>query len=507
MSIIKSSFVIYSRLIINIFIGLYSSRLILDNLGVTNYGLYNVVSTLIISISIINTILLNSTNRYLGIEIGKKYGNLKKMFSISYTLHFIVAFIVVFLSQLIGYFWINNYLNYDGEKFIVYLIFNLSLISTFFSIISVPFISLQTANEDFKFNSNLSTLQSIIVLFISIFISFISNKLIVYSSLICIIYSCISIANIIYTIKRYEDSSLRFLIKKKEIKKMLTYSGWMGIGAVAYMLKNQGNSILLNLFFGTKLNASFGIANQVNQQVSGLTYTLNRIFVPRIMKDEGKKDFQNQIYTAVLSSKILFYACLLICFPVILFTENILHFWLNDYPDYTSIFIKLLLVDLLLTLINNGISNLIFARGEVKNYQIVINLLNILNLPITYFLFKSGYSPEILVVTSICFTILSNLLKVYFAKKILGIDLIYLYNEIYKYILRILIVCMLICYQIDGLEISVLGVIVYLVFIELTLLLSILVLGLSNNEKSIFLNKIKNEKIKALLLKIVKLYK
>lgn len=471
----------------------FSSRFLLNNLGTEDYGLYNVINSFILSLAIINTILITSTNRFIAVELGKKDSNVNHIFSNIFTLHLIVAFIVIILGKIIGFVWIENYLNIDTNKIgISHFVYNLSLITIFFNIITVPFISYQTANEDFKNQSNIVLIQSIWILGLAYALTYVENKLKLYSTFICIIYVVGYCSQIVYTISKYKDLKIKINLSKSIVKDVSNYSGWMSIGAIAYMLKNQGNSIVLNLFFGTKLNASYGIANQVYQQINGIISNLNKVFVPKIMKSHGSGDKTYQRYVGILSSRYLFYLGLFIALPLFINIDSILKIWLINPPQYASIFIKLLLLDMLLSLVNNGVSNMIFATGNVRNYQIVINSLNLVNLPLTYILFKLGFEPYYLVFTSIVFTLITNMFKIMFARKLLNIDFQYLYNNNYKYIIRLSIISFVIYYFFinDNFQ-NIFKILLQSISIEIMLLICIVLIGINKEEKNLIINKIK----------------
>ncbi len=496
--------IIFSRLIINILISFFYSRLLLNNLGTDDYGLYSVINSFIISIAIVNTILVTSTNRFLAVELGKIKSNIKSVFNNLFTLHLFVSLVIILFGLIFGHIWINNYLNTNENNLnLAKIIFFLSLFVTVTNVISVPFIALQTANNDFKFQSNIIVVQSILLLIIAVVIKYQTDKLLYYSILSSFVYVVINIFQMVYTRKKYKYLKLKIEIDRTNLKEITLYSGWMSIGAFAYMIKNQGNAILINLFFGTSLNASYSISNQVFQQINNVVANLNKIFIPKIMQFEGSNNKVEQQYLGMLSSRYLFYLGLLISLPFLVNVNFILELWLVEVPKYTAVFIQLFLIDMLLLLVSNGISNLIFANGNVKYYQIVVNITNLLNLPLTYILYKLGFEPYYLVITSILFSIISNVFRVYFAKRILGISFKILYKEIFIYLVRIITISVLvfICLTFFNTN-GILFVLFSSFIIEIILLVSIFNFGITDNERISIISKIKSyEKFKVLLSK------
>ncbi|AJA70396.1 Membrane protein involved in the export of O-antigen and teichoic acid [Myroides sp. A21] len=492
-----NAYIIYSRLILSILISIFTSRVLLKGLGIENFGLYSVVTGIVAAIGIINTIMLTASNRFIAIAIGKGEDytdEAQEVFSISLTLHLCIIAIVLVIGKVIGYFWIENYLNNTTSlsNNQIHIIFNTSLVILMFNILSVPFLALMTAKEDFKYQSNITLLQGVLLLLIAFLIEYLKLSVVMYSLMVMFIYCMTYTLNMRNTFKKYKEVRLKINFNQKKIKEMFSYSGWMSIGAFSYMFKNQGNAVIINYFFGPAYNSSFALAYQVYNQVNNLVLSLNKVFLPKIFKSFGRSNAKGeQVELGLMSSRYLFLIAVFLGFPFIVFGDEILNLWLKEVPPYTNILLILMVIDLILSMTNNGISNMIFARGNVRNYQIQTNVLGLFSIPLTILFFYLDFPMYYAIVTTVIMTLFVNYSKIRFANKYFNLTFKTLFERNYKYQLMvltgiILIVFFRFCFLREHL------ILVFQIIICLVLFLIMLLLfGISKEERIVIFNYIK----------------
>jgi len=424
--IVKNSLILYVRLLFSSVIGLLASRFILQALGVSDFGLYNVVGGIVFIIAFLNTVMISTTYRFIAFEIGA--GNVDKVngvFNISMVLHLSIAILIVFLAETAGIYYIRNHLVVDvGKLNDAIFVFRFAIFSTFVSILSVPFQGLITAKEKFVVTALAEMLKSALYLSIVIYLMYYpGNRLRLYAILMAIITILPPVIYYLYTRRNYPTIiKWRFQRDKGKYREMGLYSVWIMFGAAASIGEVQGSNLIINVFFGTVLNASFGIANQVNNVVKTFAQTINQAAVPQITKSYsgGKTDRTMQL--VIFSSKYSFFLMLLPAIPILLETDYILKIWLKEVPQYTGIFIQLMIANALIATMNAGIPAAVHATGKIKYFQVILSTLRLLGLPLAYFLLKIGYEPYVLLLVYTSITILILFIRQILLKRLIQFD-------------------------------------------------------------------------------------
>ncbi len=398
--IFKNSLILYARLIIISIIGIITSRFILKALGESDYGLYNVVGGIVFFLALLNNVMVSASYRFIAFELGTDdESSVNKIFNISLVIHLILAAIVVVFAEIFGIYYIHNYLNVSpGKLDDAIFVFQFSVFSTVFSIISVPFQGLIIAKEKFIATAVVEVIRSVLgLVVVALIIFFIGNKLRLYAGLIAFISIIPPIIYFIYC-KRFYDrlTAWNFQLKPQKYKEMLSYSGWTLFGATAGALEVQGSAILLNLFFGTFINAGLGIANQVNNMVKMFSQSLNQAVIPQATKSFSSGQLDRTMQLVIFSSKYTFFLMLLPSLPILLETDYILSVWLESVPQYTSVFIQILILNALIYSMSAGIPSAVQASGNIKFFQIILSAISMAGLPISYILFDNNYPPQAL---------------------------------------------------------------------------------------------------------------
>ena len=492
--IVKNSLILYIRLIITSVIGLIVSRLLLQNLGVSDFGLYSVVGGIVILLTFLNTIMISTTYRYIAFEMGKSdIEGVNKVFNISIVIHICIAVLLVLLSETLGRWYILNKLNVEIHRIDeAFFVFRVSIVAAFFNVLSIPFQGLITAKENFLIRASIETLKSVLTLVLVIWLSYYSgDKLRFYASLMALIMFIYALLFYLYC-KKYYTSIIywKFQYDYVKYKEMLGYSGWIMFGAATSVGQVQGSALIINSFFSTVLNASFGIANQVNSFLRVFSGSIGQAVVPQITKrySSGNKDRSEQL--AYYTGKYSFFLLLTLSVPILLETDYILKLWLVEVPDYAVIFTQLMIGRALLDSMNSGISPLIQATGKIKWFQLILGSMLLLSLPISYILFSFGYPPHTILVVFLGIGIFNILVRLILLKKIIHLNVNKLIRISY---IRILYVCILIfpLFTIRQLYETNLSRFLISIFLSIfVVLLFIYIVGLDVNERNIVKSKI-----------------
>jgi len=401
--ILKNSGILYIKIVVTSIISLFTSRIVLQSLGVSDFGIYNVVGGIVVMANVLNTALVSTTFRYIAFEVGN--GDLKrtnKVFNISLILHIVLAFILVLLAETLGLYYIYNKLNVPLERIDdTVFVFHFSVLAIAFSIVSIPFQALITAQEKFSVPAIIEIISVLLKLSVAIvLLYYIGNRLRVYAVLMAIIMAIPTILYVFYSYKKYRFIiSWNFQRDKSKYKEMVGFSGWILLGASASIGQIQGAALIINLFFGTILNASFGLASAINSIVLVFSRNLGQAAIPQITKSYSIGNTERTIQLVCYISKYSFFLMLLPALPILLETDFILKLWLKNVPEYTTIFCQLMIINALVTCLGSSIPSVVQATGKIKYFQIIGSTISLLSLPIAYLLFKFGYpSYSILVV-------------------------------------------------------------------------------------------------------------
>lgn len=395
--ILYNTLAVYIKIIFNSIITLIATRIVLDCLGVNDFGLYNLLAGVIVLLSFMNGALMVSTQRYLSIAIGEgREDKLKSIFNSSLVIHLVLAFAIVVVLLFIQPILINKILNISIEsRSVAHVVYDIMVISSAITLLQVPYSAAMNAHQDIYYwaftealNCFLRFLSAVALLYIE------SNKLEWYSVLVLLSLVISALIKYIWCRKKYKETELHLSEMKNKalIKEMFGFVGWNTFGSFAFLVRNQGVAILLNLFYGTVINAAYGIANQVNGLVMTLASAITAVFAPSIMQAHGAGDDGKMMKIAIMSSKLSFFISSLTSIPLILFMPEILKLWLKEVPEYTIGFCQLLILSFILAQLTAGLNRAIYAMGNIKWFQILYSTILILILPFGYLLFKLGIS-------------------------------------------------------------------------------------------------------------------
>ncbi len=494
--ITKNTITLTLRMFITMGISIYSSRIILQALGVVDYGIYNVISGVIAMFSFLNNTMVASTQRFLNYSLGEKnHKETYKIFNTSISLHLILACILIVIAELIGVYFINNHLEIPSDRiFAANIIFQFTIITSVANIISIPYKALIIAFEKMSIYAYEAIFQSMATLIASLLILYShKDKLIIYGfslMIISILIRCFDgwycSHKLLYTYKIKLD--------KKLTKNILSFSGWNTLTTLAHFAYTQGTIFLINIFYGPAINAAQALANQIN--LSLLTFNSNFIMAvkPQIIKSYAENNIQYMQKLITYSLKISCLIMGIVTTPFIIKTEYILSLWLQQVPLYTSEFLQLALILSIIVSFSDPITTAIQATGNIKNYQITEFLFLISILPSTYLLFKLEYQPYSTYYIRIIFFIILLIARLLFLNLILNLSFRYFLQNVVLRIISSVACSIIILYQIGKIIPDNLYYFILLCFLSLITNLTISIfLAFNKDERNYFIKSINSK--------------
>ncbi len=420
--------ILYVKLIVSIIVGLYTSRLVLQALGASDFGLYSVVGGIVTLLNTIGITMSCTSYRYISVEIGKaEKGNINKVYNTIFAIHLFLAILLLLIGASVGTWYVNTYLNVAEIKrpdalFVLYA----SLLTASLSVISIPSNGLIIAREKFLFTSIVEIVQFLFKLIVIILfvIDYSGNRLRLYAILMSIAQVIQPLTYTLYcSISERNATRWFFNSNWSDYKDIIIFTWWLLCGAVCVLGNNQGAAVIINLFFGTIVNAAYGIALQVQNYILMFVKNLVQATSPQIMKNYGCGNEERSLMLVYKISKYCFLVMLMIGIPAIISIKEVLKLWLGDVPQYTDVFVSLLLVNGLVACLNSGFDALIQASGKIRRNQIGYSLINISLLPIIYILYKLGCPCYANVVVMIILSIATIVFQCYIMKRVSNFQL------------------------------------------------------------------------------------
>ncbi|WP_436915531.1 lipopolysaccharide biosynthesis protein [Acinetobacter gandensis] len=390
--IVKNAIFLYIRMLIIILLTLLTIRYLYQILGVENYGLFNLVAGFVVIFSFINNAMRNGTQRYLNVAYAQNKINLvRQTFSIAFYMHFFIGLSVILLCELFGFYILNNILNISENKMEdAKKIFHMAVFSSFFIIISVPYQALLLAQQRMKVFAFIGIFDAILKFFIVILLLLFLNKniLVLYSFLYCITSF---IMLVVYYMFTRRDDAISYNNNENNILKfdILRFSSWNVLGQFSSVSSNQGNMIVLNLFYGIAINASYAVGQQVHMLLGNLISNLQTAFNPEIIETYHKSELERHAKLVLNSSRYSLYLVLLIVIPFVIYSDFILKLWLGELlPIYIDFLINSVVFIAIFESLSGPLWMSAHARGNIRNYQLIISFILILSVPLVYLILK-----------------------------------------------------------------------------------------------------------------------
>lgn len=453
--IAKNTLFLYFRMLLTMGISLYTVRVVLEVLGVVDYGLYNVVGGIVVTLSFFNQTMSAASQRFFAYELGRNnIAQLGKTFSMTLTIYFIIAAVILLLAETIGLWFLQSKMTIPPDRMdAAKWVYQFSIMSFIMSMFTVPYNSMIIAHEDMKIYAYISIVESILKLMIVFLLVYFSyDKLKLYGVLMFSVTVIIAGFYWIYSSRKYKEFSYKFYWNKSLFKEIISYSGWNLVGVSAGIFKDQGINILLNVFFNPVVNASRGIAFQVNNSINQFATNFIKATQPQITKHYATGETDQMLKLVFKSSKFSFFLLLILSMPVLLETNSILTVWLKKTPEFVVLFSRLVIVNALIDSLSYPLVSAAMATGKIRRYQLTVGGMQMLNIPVSYLLLSLDMPPETPMYVAICIAIINLLLRLFLLRKMVGLNVAHYINNVLiivlltaaaAYVLPLSVVCFL----------------------------------------------------------------
>lgn len=391
--IAKNTIFLYIRMLFSMVVALYTSRVVLNALGVEDYGLYGVVGGIVVFFNVISGSLNAAISRFITFELGKEeLERLNKVFCTAVNIQLLMSVLFVVLAEIVGVWFLNNHLNVpEGRLSAAHWVLQSSIISFAVGLLSVPYNSTIIAHERMDAYAYISILSTFLNLGVALVIDYIIfDKLIFYAFAILGINVIMQFIYAFYCRTHFPETRWRLVKDKVLLKEMTSFAGWNFLGASSGVLMGQGVNMLMNVFFGVAVNAARGIAGQVDNAINMLVNNFTVALNPQITKSYASGDLKYMHDLVCKGAKYSFFIMLLPSLPILLETETILQVWLKQVPEMTVVFLRLTILISLNSVLSQTLIASMLANGHIKKYQIVVGGLNMLIFPLSYVAFKLG---------------------------------------------------------------------------------------------------------------------
>lgn len=488
--VIKNTGYLYAKMGITMFVSLYTTRLILNSLGASDFGIFNIVGGAIAMLGFLNAAMASATQRFMSYSEGEgDKEKQKSIFNVSLILHLGISLVVGIALFIAGYFFFNGILNIPADRiFAAKVVYGSLIVSTMFTVMTVPYDAAMNAHENMRYYAIVGIFESFLklaVAFACVYTSF--DKLIVYGSLMaCIPLITLTIMRI-YCHRHYEECVIAPHVywQKGLMKEMTSFAGWNFFATASTMISNYGLGIVINIFYGVCLNTALGIAQQVDAQLKVFSNNMLKAVNPIITKKEGSKETQAMLTITMSSSKFSFYMFSFFVIPFFIEMPYILELWLKKTPEYSLLFCRMQLICSLFGQLGATLNSAISASGKIRKFSFYSSLLYMGSLLLTYIFFKLKMPPYFMYISIFLLNVvLYRLLGVIVLHKNSGLR----YQEYLRNVVRPCIIITLVCFVLSYmstfiLEVSLLRVVITSIVSSVTFILCLFTIGMTAEEK------------------------
>lgn len=441
--IAKNTAMLYFRMLLLMVISLYTSRINLEALGVIDFGIYGVVGGVVAMFWIVSTALVSSINRFLTFEIGT--GNqerLNKIFATAISFQYLIAIIVIILAETIGLWFLNYKLVIPTNRLTASnWVYQLSVLSFCLDLLVIPYTAVIIAHEKmsaFAYIGIITAFGKLLVAWTSLITPF--DHLIWFGCMITVNSTIVRAIYIIYCKRNFEECKIKHQFDKEIWKEMFGFAGWSFIGTIAAVLRDYGGNILINIFSGPAMNAARGIALQVNGAVSGFVDNFQTAVKPQITKSYASGDHDYMMNLIYQGSRLSFYILYILVLPILCNTFYILHIWLGNVPQHSVLFVRLILLLTLNETLSGPLITAMLATGHIRNFQIIVGGMNLLNLPISYIVLKLGAIPESVVIVAIIISVCCTFARILLLRQLIKLSFLTFMRKVYFNVITVALV-------------------------------------------------------------------
>lgn len=481
-------------MLLTMIVSLYTSRIILDILGVEDYGIYNVVGGVVTMFAFLNGTISSVTQRFLTFEIGTKNSNrLKAVFNTAMCIHWGIAFVILILAETIGLWFVQNHLVIPTDRVTAaFWVYQFSIFSTLILIISIPYNACIVAHEKMSTFAFISVFEVFLKLLLVTILAFVSyDRLVLYALLMLMVQIIVRSIYTKYCITHFEESNYHFVLDKILVKEMASFTSWSLFGGFANVGMNQGLNILINVFFGPIVNAARAVTNQIDNAVQGLVVNFQVALNPQIIKYYAAGELAQMHKLVFLSCKYSFFLMLFISLPIIVEAAFFLNIWLVDVPDHTINFLRINLLIMLINSMSTPVMTAANATGNIKNYQIVVGSILLLIIPFAYLALCWGGSPEIVYYVVFVVSAVAQIARILVVKPIVKFSVRKFIKDVYSPVFKVFGISIIVSFFIHSVIGNKAGYLIFeLLLIAITIILAIYYFGMKNSEKDFFIRKI-----------------
>ena len=445
--IAKNTIMLYIRLLLTMAVTLYASRIILQTLGVEDFGIYNVVGGVVAMFGFLNTSMVSSTQRFMSFSLGyDENAQVGNVFSNSLLIHILIAFVVLVLAETIGLWLLYNKLVIPNDRMnAACWVYQLSIIAFILNIIRVPDNSAIIAYEKMSAYAYFSIIEVVLKLGIVLILPYIPyDRLVAYAILLVVVVLLVNVVYRLYVRINFSHIAFKPRYEKELFKDMASFAGWSLWGNLSSSLSSYGLNIVLNMFFGPIVNAARAIAYQVQSAIVSFGSSFLVAVNPQIIKSYAQEDYDYMSKLVFRASRLAFFLLFIMALPIMNNRDYILTIWLGEYPIYTSTFVFLILIDSLINILSGPIQTAVNATGRIKYYQIIIGGILLANLPIAYLLLKFGATVYVPFIATILLSLVAMVVRLLVFKHQTGISYADFYLNVLPRTIAVVIISCLI---------------------------------------------------------------
>lgn len=491
--IAKNTLILYVRMLFMMLVALYTSRVILNVLGVEDFGIYNVVGGLVSMFALVSGAISISISRFITFELGRNnQKELNIVFSSAIIIQIVICLLFILLAETLGLWFLNTKMSFpEGRMCATNVIFQFSVATFCVNLISIPYNAAIIAHEKmaaFAYISIFETLAKLIIAFAIPYILY--DKLIIYGGLLLLVAIIVRLVYGIYCKYHFEECRFRFLFDKTVFYNMFTYAGWTYIGASSALLRDTGGNILINLFYGPVANAANGIGTQVQQAVNQFVTNFMTVLNPQIIKSYAAANYDYMKFLVLNASRISYYMMLVFSLPILFNTHYILVLWLKQVPQYCVEFVRLALLFVMSESLSTPLITSASASGKIKKYQLLVGGIQSFNFPLSLLCLYMGMPPYVTFVVAICISQLCLAGRLYILRNMMDFSARQFIHSVYSNIIKVTIIALIlpigVQYYIDE---SWGGFIISCIICFISVFISIVYVGCNRQERAFIMTK------------------
>lgn len=423
--IAKNTLMLYVRMVFVLLVNLYISRIVLQALGVDDFGLYSVVGSIVAFLGFLNTSMAAASQRFLSYEKGRGDENkLNSTFNSIVRVQIIIGVIIFILCETLGVFYISNYLKVDPSKLTAaHMVFQFSIATILVNTITVPYNASIISNERLDIFAVFSIMDVLLKLGIAFSLRLFHDNTVIYYA--GFMFACMFIIQGLYRWycrRHFKECKLQKNSNITTIKEILSYSGWNLFGSFSGVAMNQGVNMVLNSFFGVVVNAARGISFQVSAALTQLYTNFQQALTPQIVKAYAAGDMNRMHFLITQGTRLAFFLLYVFAIPIIFNMNGVLKLWLGEVPEYTTVFCILVIIDSMVASMSQSLMHGVMATTNIKKYQIIVASITMLNLPLSIIVLKIYPNPYLTVYVMMALTIISFIARLLLAHSIIGLS-------------------------------------------------------------------------------------